>query len=77
MIISVFHRKENIVEKGEIAYTSNFSFSHNVFKRLLSQTRLKKSFSGNCLIWLDNTTIFSPGTDFTLYQTTKFWKPPN
>ena len=35
MIISVFDRVENTVGKGEIACTSNFSFSHNVFKRLL------------------------------------------
>ena len=34
MIIPVFYRLENVVEKGEIACTSNFSFSHNVFKRL-------------------------------------------
>ena len=39
MIISVFDKVENIVGKGEIACTSNFSFSHNVFKWLLSQTR--------------------------------------
>ena len=38
MKISVFDRVENIVGKGEIASTSNFSFSHNVFKGLLSQT---------------------------------------
>ena len=38
MIISVCDRAENIVAKGEIACTSNFFFSHNVFKRLLSQT---------------------------------------
>ena len=36
MMISVFDRVENIVRKGEIACTSNFSFSHDVFKRLLS-----------------------------------------
>ena len=36
MIISVFDRVENIVRKGEIACTSNFSFSHYVFQRLLS-----------------------------------------
>ena len=36
MIISVFDRVENIVGKGVIACTSNFSFSHNVFKRLIS-----------------------------------------
>ena len=33
MIISVFDRVENIVGKGEIACTSNFSFSLNVFKK--------------------------------------------
>ena len=36
MIISVFDRVENIVGKVEIACTSNFYFSHNFFKRLLS-----------------------------------------
>ena len=48
MIISVFDRVEN-VGKGEIACTSNFSFSHNVFKRLLSKTRQKMSLCGNGL----------------------------
>ena len=43
IIISVFDRVENIVGKGEIACTSNFSFSHNVFKRLLSERRQKVS----------------------------------
>ena len=33
MIISVFDREENIVGKGEIACTSNFSFTHNVFQK--------------------------------------------
>ena len=49
MIISVFDRVENSVGKGEIAFASNFSFSHNVFKRLLSQTRQNVSFCGNGL----------------------------
>ena len=49
MIISVFDRVENIVGKGEIACTSNFSFSHNIFKRLLSQRHLKVSLCGNGL----------------------------
>ena len=49
MIISVFDRVENIVGKGEIACTSNFSFSHYVFKRLLSQTCQKVSLCGNGL----------------------------
>ena len=47
MNISVFDRIENIVGKGEIACSSKFSFSHNVFKRLLSQTRQKVSLCGN------------------------------
>ena len=49
MKISVFDRIENIVEKGEIACTSNSSFSHNVFNKLLSQTRQKMSLCGNGL----------------------------
>ena len=50
MIISVFDRVENIVGKGEIACTSYFSFSNNVFKRLLSQMHLKVSSCGNGLL---------------------------
>ena len=49
MIISVIDRVENIVGIGEIACTSNFSFSNNVFKRLLSQTLQKVSLCGNGL----------------------------
>ena len=49
MTISVFDRVENIVGKGEIACTSNFFFSHNVFKRFLSQAREKVSLRGNGL----------------------------
>ena len=47
MIISVCDRVENIVGTREIANTSNFSFSHNVFKRLSSQTHKKVSLRGN------------------------------
>ena len=32
---------ENTVGKGELLVTSNFSFSHSVFKRLVSQGRQK------------------------------------
>ena len=39
MIHYVFDKVENIVGKGEKACTSDFSFSHGVFKRLLPQTR--------------------------------------
>ena len=47
MIISVFDRVENIVGKGEIACTSNFSFSNNVFKGLFFPDPQKVSSSGN------------------------------
>ena len=46
MTISVFDRVENIVGKGEIACTSNFSFSHDVYKMLLSHTRQKVTLCG-------------------------------
>ena len=55
MIISVFDRVEKIVGKGEIACTSNFSFSHNVFKSFLSQRHQKVSSCGNGLIQLQTT----------------------
>ena len=46
-MISVFHGVENIVEKAENAgATGIFSFSHNVFERLLSQGRLKPGLFG-------------------------------
>ena len=57
MVISVFDRVEYMVGKGEIACTSNFSFSNNVFKRVLSQTRQKVSSCGNGLIDKDITHI--------------------
>ena len=49
MIISVYARVENIVGKGDIAYTNTFSYSYNVFKGLLSQTLQKVSLCGNGL----------------------------
>ena len=54
MIISVFDRVENIVGKGEIACTSYFSFSHNVFKRPVSQGRQKVSLCGNGLMYVQS-----------------------
>ena len=41
MMIFVLDRVENIVGKGENAGYQHFSFSHNVFKRLLSWGSLK------------------------------------
>ena len=49
MMISVFDREENIVGKGEIACTSDFSFSQKDFKRLLSKTSQKVSLCVNGL----------------------------
>ena len=37
MVTAPFDRKENILGKGENAGYQHFSFSHNVFKRLISQ----------------------------------------
>ena len=42
MIISVFDRVENIVGKGEIAYTSNFSFFPQCFQKGLFPTPVRK-----------------------------------
>ena len=52
MIISVFDIVENIVGKGEIACTSNFSFSHNVFN--VFPEALKVSLCGNGLTFDDD-----------------------
>ena len=41
---------ENTVGKGEFLVMSNFSFSHSVFKRLVSQGRQKVSLCGNGLM---------------------------
>ena len=56
-------------EKGEIACTRNFSFSHNVFKRFLSQTRQKVSLCGNGLSTLPQNLISqnSSGTSVLWY----------
>ena len=39
IMISVGERVENIVRKGEMLITSNFSFSHNVFKSFQSHQK--------------------------------------
>ena len=49
--------KKTLWEKEKLLVTSNFSFSHCVFKRLVSQRRQKVSLCGNGL---------------TLYQMPKF-----
>ena len=37
MVVPVFDKAKNIVGKGENAGYQHFSFTHNVFKRLLSK----------------------------------------
>ena len=48
------------LDKEKLFVTSNFSFSHSVFKRLVSQGRQKVSLCGNGLN-LDNSNILSFG----------------
>ena len=58
-IISVFDRVEKIVGIGEIACTSNFSFSHNLFKKLLSQTHLNLCGNGLSFLFIHNTQLLT------------------
>ena len=44
--------EKTLWEKEKLLITSNFSFSHNVFKRLVSQGRQKVSLCGNGLMIL-------------------------
>ena len=48
IMISVSNWVENIVGKGEMLVTSTFSFSHNVFKRLLSKGLCGYTISITC-----------------------------
>ena len=75
MIISAFDRVENIGGKGQIACTSNFSFSHNVFKRLLSQPHQKVSLCGN--VFIPALFTCSSYSYFNPLPRTKFWISPN
>ena len=43
------NRQKTLWEKEKLLVTSNFSFSHSVFKRLVSQGRQKVSLCGNGL----------------------------
>ena len=44
------NREKTLWEKEKLLVTSNFSFSHSVFKRLVSQGRQKVSLCGNGLM---------------------------
>ena len=45
----MLYRVENIVIKGEIAVTSNFSFSHNILHSYISYVRQNVALYGNGL----------------------------
>ena len=47
-----FKRIENTVGKEKLLVTSNFSFSHSAFKRLVLQTRKNQGLFGKELNWL-------------------------
>ena len=48
------NREKTLWEKEKLLVMSNFSFSHSVFKRLVSQGRQKVSLFGNGLIKTKN-----------------------
>ena len=58
-------------EKEKLLVTSNFSFSHSVFKRLVLQTRKNQGLFGKGLKTITVQVLFFPV--LIHYQTTKFW----
>ena len=54
MAESYLNGLKTLWENGKLLITSNFSFSHSVFKRLVSQGRQKVSLSGNGLITIQS-----------------------
>ena len=61
---------ETLWVKEKLLVTSNFSFSHSVFKRPVSQGRQKVSLCGNGLILRQNQVLLtlSEMTNFTFFQ---------
>ena len=51
-------------EKEKLLVTSNFSFSHSVFKRLVLQTRKNQGLFGKGL----NSILFSDESKFTIHR---------
>ena len=49
MAESALNRKKTLWEKEKLLVTSNFSFSHGVFKRLVLQTRKNQGLFGKGL----------------------------
>ena len=62
-------RVENTVGKGEIARYGYFSFSHNVFKRFVLQTRKNQGLFGKGLKYIDNLKmyVFANWSKFPFY----------
>ena len=58
---------KTLLEKEKLLIMNNFSFSHSVFKRLVSQGRQKVSLCGNGLtntcIYLKYTVVFNISTE--------------
>ena len=52
------NRKKTLCEKEKLLVTSNFSFSHSVFKRLVSQGHQEVSLHGNGLNVTNNKVRF-------------------
>ena len=75
MAESYLNGKETLWEKEKLLVTSNFSFSHSVFKRLVSHGSQKVSLCGNELITKFVIKILQKEhryTVLTLSQTTNF-----
>ena len=66
----VLQMDRKTVRKREMLVTSNFSFSHCVFKRLVLQTPINQGLFGNEL-------TPSQTTNFTLYQIERFCRRQN
>ena len=50
MVESFAYEKKTLLEKEKLLVTSNFSFSHSVFKILVLQTRKNQGLFGKALI---------------------------
>ena len=61
-----FKRVENTVEKEKLLVMSNFSFSHNVFKRLVLQTHKNQGLFGKGLKFHVCITLIDILNEFTV-----------
>ena len=69
------YRQKTLWEKEKLLITSNFSFSHSVFKRLKVQTRKNQGLFGKGLKWCIREWVNTyKVSKITLYQSTKVLK---